>query len=42
MENLILTGVVLLNLAAVILVVRIAWWAFKKVVRGTGQAWRGE
>lgn len=22
--------------------VRVAWWAFKKVIGGTGKAWRGE
>jgi hypothetical protein len=41
-ENLILAVWALAWIAAITIAVRVAWWMFLVVVRGTGKAWRGD
>lgn len=41
-DNLLTFVIVLIDLALAYAGIRLAWWAFRKVVSGTGKAWRGE
>jgi hypothetical protein len=41
-DNLLTFVIVMVNLAMAYAVIRLAWWAFRKFVSGTGKAWRGE
>lgn len=41
-ENLLILAMLVLNVAAALFIVRIAWRVFRGFVRGTGKAWRGE
>lgn len=41
-DNLLTCVIVLIDLAVIYAGVRIVWWLFRKVISGTGKAWRGE